>query len=331
MTLESLTGSNVDLEGLSDVEDTLYFTDSKDFKQAIRDFFDEARHRDSLCDHTIRVIGFPAEKVIMDDDAIIDTDNVDDAIFDPDDDDDAITDPNYDDDAVIDTNYDDEPLTPRHVKILYLENLQTLFVTKAGLPHETARAMFDQLIYGKLMAMNCADEVALCGATLWEMTNVRKMADASLGPLTCRGRGTYITLALQVDAGASETARALARDATIWLEHPESHVAQVVVIKIFRRRPEIFFSVWKATQQETETRAGHPPRATEVQKVHVRLAQGRPVAEGTICLSFEELFERKPRLGTAEREDITFSAQDLVGLARVIWMEMEFIPRPPRP
>ena len=48
----------------------------------------------------------------MDDDAIIDTDTVDD----------AITDPNYDDDAVIDTNYDDEPLTPRHGKILYLEN-----------------------------------------------------------------------------------------------------------------------------------------------------------------------------------------------------------------
>jgi hypothetical protein len=161
------------------------------------------------------------------------------------------------------------------------------------------------------------------------MTNVRKMADESLAPR--RGRGRYITLALQVDAGASETARALARDATIWLEHPESHVAQVVVIKIFRRRPEIFFSVWKATQQETETRAGHPPRATEVQKVHVRLEQGQPVAEGTICLSFEELFERKPRLGTAEREDITFSAQDLGGLASVIWMEMEFIPRPPRP
>jgi hypothetical protein len=73
MTLESLTGSNVDLERLSDdVEDTLYFTDSKDFKQAIRDFFDEARHRDLPCDHTIRVIGFPAEKVIMDDDAIFD-------------------------------------------------------------------------------------------------------------------------------------------------------------------------------------------------------------------------------------------------------------------
>lgn len=288
MTMESLTGSNVDLEGLSDVEDTFHFTDS-DLGEAIHDFLEDAMDRDSLCDHTILVIGFPAESFTIDDD---------------------------------DTDDDNEPLIPRKCKILYLENFQTLFVTMASSPHEIASEMFARMMDRKLMAMDRADEGIPTGMAIRKMTNVQKMPDKSWSP---RGR-KYITLALE--SGVSESERALARDAKIWLEHTESHVAQVVVIKISRVRPEIFFSVWKAIQQERGTRAEHPQRATEVQKIHVTLAQERPVADGRIRLSFEELFERKPRLGTAEK-DIAFSARELGGIARVVWEEMGFIP-PPR-
>jgi hypothetical protein len=289
MAIESLTASNIDLEGLSDVEDTFHFTDSKDLGQAIHDFFDDAMDRDSLCDHTILVIGFPAESFIINDDD--DTDN------------------------------DDEPLIPRKCKILYLENSQSLFVTMATSPHETASEVFARMIDRKLMAMNCADEGIPAGTVIRKMINVQKMPDKSWRP---RSRN-YITLALET--GVSESERALARDAKIWLEHSESHVAQVVTIKISRARPEIFFSVWKTIRQERGTRAEHTQRATEVQKAHVTLAEERPVADGRICLSFEELFERKPRLETAEK-DIAFSARELGGIARVVWEDMGFISLP---
>ena len=72
-------------------------------------------------------------------------------------------------------------------------------------------------------------------------------------------------------------------------------MAHVVVIKISRLRKEICLSVWKATLQERDTRAEYPRRATEVQRVHITLAQERLVANTTIFLSFEGLFERVPR------------------------------------
>jgi hypothetical protein len=113
MTMESLMVSNVDLEGVSNVEDTFHFTDSKDLEQAICDFFEDSMDRNSLCDHTIFVRGFPAESFIINDDD--DTDN------------------------------EDEPLITRKCKILHLENFQSLFVTMATSPHETASEVFARM------------------------------------------------------------------------------------------------------------------------------------------------------------------------------------------
>lgn len=288
--MESLAISNVDLEDLSDVEGTFHFTDSEDTKQAIRDFFDDAFNRDSLCDHTILITGFPAQSLITDDDDDID---------------------------------DDELIIPPKFKLLYLKNSETTFITMRSSPHEIAGLMFGRILDRKLTAMNCADEYIPTGAAIVKMTNVQKMPDQSWYPPS----RDYITLA--VEAGVSESKGALARDAKIWLEHAESHVSQVVVIKISRTRPEILFSIWKATRQERDTRAHHPRRATKVQNVHVTLGEGGGLeVDGSICLSFEELFERKSQSGTAEK-DITFSTRDLSGIARIVWEEMGFIPRPP--
>jgi hypothetical protein len=59
----------------------------------------------------------------------------------------------------------------------------------------------------------------------------------------------------------------------------------------------------------------------------VILSDERPTADGTICLSFEEVFERKPQQGTAEK-DIIFSTRELGGIARFVWEDMGFIPPP---
>lgn len=45
------------------------------------------------------------------------------------------------------------------------------------------------------------------------------------------------------------------------------------------------------------------------------------MVEGTMYLSFEKLFERKPQPGTGEG-DLNFSARELGGVARLVWLEM---------
>jgi hypothetical protein len=91
--MESLTGSGV-IERLWDLEATIHFTDPDDFRHAVRVFFKNALDRDSFCDHTILVTGFPVESFITNDD---------------------------DDDG--------DPLIPRHRKVLYLKSLSLLIIT----------------------------------------------------------------------------------------------------------------------------------------------------------------------------------------------------------
>jgi hypothetical protein len=62
------------------------------------------------------------------------------------------------------------------------------------------------------------------------------------------------------------------------------------------------------------------------QEVYVTLEGGRPTASGRLTLSFEGLFERRPRPGTAE-SDIELSAQELGFIARVVWEEMGLMPK----
>ena len=75
-----------------------------DLARAIRDFFDGAMDRDSVCDHTILVMGVPAKSFIVDND-----DN---------------------------TENDEEPLIPQKCKLLYLQLVQALFATMAAPPTE---------------------------------------------------------------------------------------------------------------------------------------------------------------------------------------------------
>ena len=282
--MEFLTGSGV-VEELWNVEATIHFTDPDNFRHDIRVFLKDALHRDSLCDHSILVTGFPAESIVANDD----------------DDDD-----------------EEGPLIPRHTKVLYLKSLSLLIITMASSSHEIASRQFLLLLDRKLTAMNCEEEIIATGATLREMENVKKSPDESWGPISKEN----ITLALE--AGVSESSRISAIEAKIWLEHLECHVTQVVTIKISRTRAEVHFTLWVKAPQERNTRADHPERPYKAQEVSVVLKEGRPVAEGSLTISFEKLFDRRPRPGTAER-DIVLSARELGGIARIVWVKMKFI------
>jgi hypothetical protein len=214
---------------------------------------------------------------------------------------------------------DEEHVIPANCKILYLENRQCLFLTLTSSPHETASQTFGDIMREKLLAMHCDEECISTERANRKLTNLQKTPDLSWRPEA----GLHITLALEVEVSESE--RGLALDAKIWLEDPESHVAQVITIRINRTRPEIVFSVWEATKEETDTdtRVKPLPKSKEVQKGIVTLEQERLVANGRITLSFSNMFERQARRGTAER-DVIFSALDLERVSRVVWQEMGF-------
>lgn len=209
---------------------------------------------------------------------------------------------------------------PCRGKTLFFTDSKSLIFTMVSGPHEKASRLFLVQLDRKLVAMNCEEELIPSGGTQQTMTGVAKEPDESWGPQS----KDYITLA--VETGVSESNSALAHNAKIWLEHTELQVTQVLTIKISRVKEEVTFCVWKAPQQEREIRSRYPPRAAVDHSVLVTLEDHQPVANGTITISFEEAFERKPRQGTAEK-DFVFSARELGGIARLIFQEIGSIPR----
>lgn len=263
---------NVDLDGLSDVEATIPFTE--DLSKTLRTFFNNAWDHDSLGDHTVLITGFPIESFSIDD--------------------------------------EEPPPYPSSCKALYLTDSKILVLTKPGLPHIEVTLLFSRRLDSKLFDMNCEEENVPSGRATRSIGNVKIEPDASWEPF----RTNYPTCVLE--SAFSESNGALGRNSKIWLEHNDSHVTQVITVQVYRNRPEIVFTVWKKGEEQRE------PRAVVDQEVYIKLEEGRPTASGELCLSFEKLFERPPRPGTAE-SDFVFSARELGGIARIVWKEMGFI------
>jgi hypothetical protein len=215
------------------------------------------------------------------------------------------------------TDTDESLFYPKSCRALFLEDLRTLVLVMPGPPHEQASWQFGIRLGIKLNDMGCFKEATVPGSAKCTLANANKEPDGSWGP---RKKG-YITFV--VESSVSETARKLEHDAGLWLESTEvSHVTQVLTIKIYRTHPEIIFCMWKAVEEDESTRL----QAAIVQEIRVTLANGRPMADGELCLSFADLFERRARQGTAEK-DIIFSKRDLGAIARIVWEDLEFVPR----
>lgn len=271
---------DVDLEGLPDVEATMDFTNPKDCIKAVEEFFYNAHDQDPAGDHTVLIIGYPNKWFNIDD--------------------------------------DESSLIPGRHKALYLQDSQILLLTMPGRLHELAASRLNDYLVLKLNEMGCFEEVISMGRETASIDSVNKEPDASWGPVRTGAAPDYATCV--VEAAVSESSRALSLDARIWLEPKESHVTQVIGVKIYQR-PEIVFQVWTRARQQRGTRSDYPPRAVVEQEVRVTLQAGRPVANGTLRISFEKLFERKPRRGTAEG-DMIFSGRELGGIARLVWLQM---------
>lgn len=271
------TRPDVEIEGLSDVEATINFTNPEDFTRTFQALYYKAHNDDRVSDHTFLVTGFPEIHLTIDDD----DDNSNQSI-------------------------------PQQRKLVYFHTSQTLIITMKSAPHEVAAIQFHSFMVKRVIEMGCFDELVPTGGATVSMHGVTKEPDMSWGP--SQAGPDYRTCVLE--SAVSESNQSLTFDANIWLEHPESHVTQVVTVKICRGRPEITFKVW-TTHQEQQNR----PRAVVDQEVQITLKDGRPIADGMLSLSFEKIFERQPQPGTAER-DFTFSARELGGLARLVWLRM---------
>lgn len=182
------TELDVDLEGLSDVEATIDFTNPKDFTRTLQALLYNACSCDRTSDHTVLVTGFPKKYISIDD--------------------------------------DQQPLFPGSHKTLYFEDSETLLITMPGGAHEIAAARFSVYLDQKLGAMGCTEELVTKGRETALMGNVTKEPDASWGPFRAGTGPSYATCVLE--SAKSESGRALARDAKIWLEHDNSHVTNVI-------------------------------------------------------------------------------------------------------
>ena len=136
---------DVDLEGLSDVEATLDFTDPDDLNKTLHTFFNNAWDRDSVGDHTVLITGFPIESFIID--------------------------------------HDEPSPIPRCRKALYLVDSKILVLTMPGRPHEEAALLFSRQLDLKLSNMSCLEDMIPAGRTTTSIDSIKKEPDASWGPL----------------------------------------------------------------------------------------------------------------------------------------------------
>jgi len=210
----------------------------------------------------------------------------------------------------------DNPVIPNGRKVLYFPDSQILIFTMAGRPHEIVAMEMQNLFYEKIKGMNCQEEFCSSGQALVHLQRLNKQPDSSWGPRAV----DYPTCVLEV--GLSESLRRLDCDAKRWIENEQTHVTQVITAKIYPHGHEIIFSIWRRTathQAEKDDR---------IDEIHVELREGRPRVRDNRCLrvSFEQILERPPTRGTAER-DIIVSGRELGGIARRVWESLGFIPR----
>lgn len=206
----------------------------------------------------------------------------------------------------------DWPAIPPKKKTLYFPDSQILIYTMAGAPHEMLVQAMNNLMYEKLKTMNCWDYVTARGAPKEILENLNKTPDASWGP----DLAGYPTCVLEV--GASESLRQLDCDAHRWIGNEASHVTQVITAKIYPHKREMIFALWRRTADR---------QAVKADEICMEWHDGKINAKDNkiVRISFEQIFERPPTRGTADR-DMIFSERDFGSIVRKIWREMHLIP-----
>lgn len=214
-----------------------------------------------------------------------------------------------------DFNEVDNPPVPSKSKNLYFPKSEILIFTMTGPIHELVARSVHDILTEKVRKMNCLDELFPTGGRTVQLRGFKKEPDESWVPFMSNKE--YPTCVLEV--AVSESIRQLNRDAERWIKNELSLATQVITARIYPHRHEIIFAIWRKTDRG---------EAEKVAEASIELQDGRPRVRPTIQfrLSFEELFKRPPKRGSAEK-DIIFTARDLGSVARRVWLFMGLITR----
>jgi hypothetical protein len=206
----------------------------------------------------------------------------------------------------------DVPLYPVKGRSLYFHDTQILILTMPGPPHGIIAEELCHLFNTKVDSMNCQEELIGRGSTKEELDRKDKEPDGSWGPAALR-RPTCV-----LEVGASQSTRQLQHDARRWLESKISYVTQVITAKIHPQRHEIILTIWRRTASR---------QVEKKDEVYIELHDSQPIVGANRCLQicFEQLFRRPLTHGTVER-DLGFSARELGGIARRVWIGAGVIP-----
>lgn len=166
--MESLVGSNLEFyKELYNVEATIHYKNTIEFKCAMDNTFENMWERDSLGDHTILILGFPKD--------IFDDDN--------------------------DPDYHYNPFL-RPGKVLFLHDINAIFFTMSGTLHEIGAEQFDGFLRDKLKQMDCCGELYTTGRALRELKGVSKAPDKSYE----LKRNNHVTFVVEIGVSESNRA-----------------------------------------------------------------------------------------------------------------------------
>lgn len=181
--------------------------------------------------------------------------------------------------------------------------------------HQTVVVEFTKLLQRKLEDIGA-------GSNFEERQYTEDMGNISRKPSGSWGLQDKDYATGVISVKLSKSTKRLPDAAHLWIDHPESHVHQVITAKIRPDKPEIIFQGWEDSNHGYVTR-GHPRQAISTQEAKVELKNNRSEADGPIHLSYSQILEEPPPEGTPD--DIVVTPDDLAEIAEEVWFLQNFI------
>jgi len=204
------------------------------------------------------------------------------------------------------------------LRFLYYESEQMLIVKiMAGPLHAMAVARFEGILTLKLDRMGLFDELCFMRDALYHGIGNGKKPDAAFRPRSSRPFATHWPT-LIMECGVSQSLKRLRVDAHWWLTNSMGQVKIVLLLSISKKKRKIRIEQWEMgvppNLEITDSRNEPNREVPECTRV-IEIVEGN-AGSASLPLSFQKLFLREPGAGEM---DITFTTQDLEGLASYIW------------
>jgi hypothetical protein len=207
----------------------------------------------------------------------------------------------------------------RGIRLTHCTDIDTLIIKVPTPEHEAVTRTFSYDFMDQIRQMGLTErrDFKDMGATTYRGTSTSKEADSCFRPLAFRpNRLDWPTLVFEV--GVSESLRKLRNDARWWLANSGGLVKIVHIFHINRGSRTILIEKWECTPATVTPaiRSNRPPAQIPTQIQTITIDQNGVTGRLPLVLHFQNLLLRQP---TPPEQDVTYTAQDLQGLANDIW------------